>query len=175
MRLLTFIVFAFAMTAAQAEIVFAPGISYSKTEIESGGTTELEGTSYDLKLGYVSNSGLYLGAQYAMMGNPLFGDNNDGFAAGPTIGYAHNSGFYALFTYHLISEQDVSATSTLTDGMGPQIDIGWVFPLNHTFHMGPQITYRSIGYDKQDTGGASTDADVTITQILPTISFWFAF
>jgi hypothetical protein len=74
-----------------------------------------------------------------------------------------------------MAEQDLDATNTLTDGMGPQIDVGWAFPITATFHLGPQITYRSVGFDKLETSGVSADADVTLSYIMPAINLWFNF
>jgi hypothetical protein len=169
-----FVIFAIFLTTitASAEIVFAPGASYFKQEDDSAGvTTETEISSYDLKLGYVGASGLYLGGMYQM--SKL--NDEAGMAAGPTLGFNHYSGFYALFTYFLIANQEASSTAEFTDGMGPQVDIGWVFPVTRMFMIGPQISYRSITYDKLDSGGASVDADYTRTNLLPYISLWFRF
>lgn len=169
-----FVIFAVLLTtvSASAEIVFAPAASYFKIEDENQGvTSETEISSYDLKLGYVGASGLYLGGMYQM--SKL--NDTDAMAVGPTLGFSHYSGFYALFTYFLMAEQEVDATTELTDGMGPQVDIGWVFPVTRMFMIGPQISYRSISYDKLDSGGASVDADYTRSNILPYISLWFRF
>ena len=99
--------------------------------------------------------------------------NQKGFAAGPTVGYSHYSGFYTLFTYFLMAEFKVDSTNTFTDGMGPQVDIGWAFPLTSSFHIGPQITYRSITFDKQDPGAVSVE--ITRTDLVPAINLWFNF
>lgn len=162
----------FTVVTAQAEIVFSPSFSYFKTEDESGGVTvETEVSTYDFKLGYVHPSGLFLGGMYQMRAE----NDNDGSAVGPTLGFSHYSGFYALFTYFLMAEQDLSDTRTLTDGMGPQVDLGWVFPITSSFLLGPQISYRSIGYDKEENSGVESTADYTRSEILPYISLWFRF
>ncbi len=172
MKIVFILTMFFAVASANAEVVFAPAASYFKIEDESNGTTsELEISNYDLKLGFVDASGLYLGGMYQM--SKL--NNDNAFAVGPTLGFSHYSGFYALFTYFLVAEQDNGANSTFTDGMGPQIDLGWIFPLTSSFFIGPQISYRSISYEKQDTAGVSTDVDFTRTNILPYISLWFRF
>lgn len=163
----------FMVIAAQAEIVFAPAASYLKIEDENaaGAVSEIEITNYDFKLGYVHASGLYLGGMYQM--TTL--NNDDGYSVGPTLGFNHYSGFYALFTYFLVAEQDLDPSTTLTAGMGPQVDIGWVFPVTHTFFIGPQISYRSISYDTVDANGVESDTDYTRTNMLPYVSLWFRF
>lgn len=178
MKFLVVVSIFLSVVAAQAEIVFAPGVSYFKTEDEVSGTSvsEITMTSYDLKLGYVHHSGLYLGGMYQMSKRSFgAGSNDKGYAAGPTLGYSHYSGFYALFTYFLVAEHDYSAPTKLTDGMGPQVDVGWVFPLTHMFFIGPQLSYRSIGYDKIESPTGSADTEFTRSDILPYISLWFRF
>lgn len=172
MRIIITFCLLFAVVNAQAEIVFAPAFSYFKFEDEDAtGTAETEITNYDIKLGYVHTSGLYLGGMYQKSKI----NEDESFAVGPTLGYNHYSGFYALFTYFILAEQEAGSGNTFTDGMGPQIDLGWVFPINYMFLIGPQISYRSIAYDKFEQGGSSADADFTRSFILPSISLWFRF
>lgn len=170
--MMAFVVF-FAVASAQADIIFSPGVSYFKIEDEdsTGATSEVTASSYDFKLAYLHPSGLVLGGMYSMMSV----NEEDGFAAGATIGFSHYSGFYALFTYHLMAEQDVDATTTFTDGMGPQIDIGWIFPITHMFHIGPQLTYRSVNYKKVEAAGVSADTDYTRSSMMPYLTLWFRF
>jgi hypothetical protein len=173
MKFLVLIGVFLGVVTAEAEIVFSPSVSYFKTKDESNGATagESEVKAYDFKLGYLDGSGLFLGGMYSMISY----DDNDGKAFGPTLGYSHYSGFYALFTYFLVAEQDISATQTLVEGMGPQIDVGWVFPITRMFMIGPQISYRSISYDKIDNSGTESTLDYSRSQIMPYISLWFRF
>lgn len=178
MKFLVVISVLLSVVTAHAEIVFSPAASYFKTEDEVDGTSVSEMTlsTYDLRLGYVHHSGLYLGGMYQMSKRSYGpGSSDKGYAAGPTLGYNHYSGFYALFTYFLVAEHDYPAPNKITDGMGPQVDVGWVFPLTHMFFIGPQISYRSIGYDKIETPAGSTNTEVTRSDILPYISLWFRF
>jgi len=170
MRLLFTLSLVLFALSAQAQIVFAPSAAYTKVEQDdnTGTPAEFVVAAYDLKLGYLHSSGLYLGGMYSI---GELGDEKN-FRAGPTVGFNHYSGFYALFTYHLIGEQDTGPGTGYEDGMGPQIDIGWVFPLTAMFHIGPQITWTSIKYDKDETG---TAIDETHTFITPALSLWFKF
>ena len=174
MRILLGLIILVATSVASATIVFSPSFSYMTEKTENAGTTASEYTKsfYDFRLGYLHSSGLFLGGMYSMSSYDR-GFNQKGFAVGPTIGFSHYSGFFALFTYFLMAELDVDATNTMTDGMGPQIDIGWAFPITSMFHLGPQITYRSITFDKIDP--SSTSIDVTQSDIVPAINLWFNF
>lgn len=177
MRILTGLIILVATSVASAQIVFAPSFSYFTQKLEDNGTTtsDTKMTFYDFRLGYLHSSGLYLGGMYSMTNFDSGSGGQKGFAAGPTIGFSHYSGFYALFTYFLMAEQDLDATTKYTDGMGPQVDVGWAFPVTAMFHLGPQITYRSISYDKIDVNGSSQTADATWSNIIPAINLWFNF
>ncbi len=175
MRILLGILVVCVTSMASANIVFSPSFSYMSEETENAGTTTREYTKsfYDFRLGYLAPSGLYLGGMYSMSSYDDGSYNQKGFAVGPTVGFKHYAGFYALFTYFLMAELKTSSVSTLTDGMGPQVDIGWAFPLTSSFHLGPQITYRSITFDKQDPGAVSVE--ITQTDLVPAINLWFNF
>jgi hypothetical protein len=172
MRFLLAAILLFSSLGAKADIVFAPGISYIKATNETTtASTDTDLTTYDLRLAYLAPSGLYVGGMYSKM---TYGDY-DGYSVAASLGFRHYSGFYALFNYHLTGEMDRTATTTMTDGMGPQIDLGWVFPLTHMFFIGPQMTYRSINYKKLDSGGTTSDTDITRSYVMPYVSLWFEF
>lgn len=176
MRLITALVVLFSVSLSQAQIIFAPAVTYTTTKVRdnSAGATSVDSKTsvYDLKLAYLHASGLYLGGMYSITS----AGDDDAFAAGPTLGYSHYSGFYALFTYHLMSQYKFADGSKFNDGMGAQIDLGWVFPLTSMFSMGPQISYRSINYKKAESaGGTETTIDQTVSTLSPFISLWFQF
>lgn len=177
MRIVTLLVLLFAFGVSEAQqIVFAPAFSYFKDEVtdknNSANDSESTRTIFDLKLAYLHYSGLYLGGLYT---TSKIGDDKM-MGVGPTLGYSHYSGFYALFTYHLMSKYEVANNGgEFNDGMGAQVDIGWVFPLTSVFSIGPQLSYRSINYKKFESGGAETTVDITRSSISPYVSLWFQF
>ncbi len=175
MRILLGILVLCLTSMASANIIFSPSFSYMSEETEVAGAASGEYTKsfYDFRLGYLHPSGLYLGGMYSMSSYDNGSYNQKGSSVGPTVGFSHYAGFYTLFTYFLMAELKTSATTTLTDGMGPQIDIGWAFPLTSSFHLGPQITYRSITFDKVDPGAVSLET--TQTDLVPAINLWFKF
>jgi hypothetical protein len=176
MRILTGLLFLVATSVASAQVVFAPSFSYVSEKGDlNGAQFEDNMTFLDFRLGYLHSSGLFLGGMYSMTNLSDVNDSNKGYAAGPTLGFSHYSGFYALFTYFLVAEQDASPTQTFTDGMGPQLDVGWAFPLTAMFHLGPQISYRSITFDKEDNAGVSTSVENKLTYFMPAIVLWFNF
>lgn len=173
-KLLLFLSITFLSVIASANIVFSPGLSYLSSDVDNNGaTSESSNLRADVRLGYVMPMGLYLGGMYAHLSNDSGSSDSSGSLIGPTVGYSSMMGFYTLLTYHIIGE--VGDTTKFTGGKGPQIDIGWVFPLSSGFAIGPQFTYRSISFDKVETGGVSTDTDYTETTIAPYLSLWFMF
>lgn len=167
MRLLSMIFILLGVSIAQAQIVIAPAFTYRDTQVEDNVTVESDALVVDVKAGYLHGSGLYLGANYSLEKS----NDDDGFSVGPTVGYAHYSGFYALFTYYVLAEYETAAGNEYTEGMGPQVDLGWVFPLTSVMSLGPQISYKSISYDKQN----DISDEITVSEIQPYISVWFHF
>ena len=171
-------------TQVFAQVVFAPGIGYYDKSVEATEPAATERTSKetraDLKLGYVLPMGLYLGGMYSMIdGEDCTSASNcnevNGFLVGPSIGYHSLTGFYAIFTYNILGESDLGNNNKLTGAQGPQVDLGWIFPLTSYFGIGPQITYRSIEYDKLETTALTQDTDTKETSIAPYVSLWFMF
>lgn len=176
MRFLIFLSVLLTSYISQADIIFSPAIGYTTDKQEVDGTTTVDTArkAYDFRLGWTHNSGLYLGGLYTMT-NTTSGDDEDKMTGfGPTLGYVHSYGFYALFTYFVSAEYKTD-TSKYVDGMGPQIDIGWVFPLTGNFYIGPQMSYRSVGYDKVEVSGTSVATDTTHSNISPYLTLWFKF
>lgn len=177
MRILLGLFMLLGVTTASADIVFAPSISYMTEKSDdktAPSTTEVKRAFYDFRLGYLHSSGLFLGGTYSMQKFSTGGTNLDGYSAGPTLGFSHYSGFYTFFTYFLLGEMDKTTSTKYTNAMGPQIDVGWAFPLTASFHLGPQITYRSISYDKLK-GAGSVSYDYTYSGITPAVVLWFNF
>lgn len=163
---------------AFSSIVFSPGVSYRTTDTEASQPSAInsEGseTIIDVKLGYVLPMGLYLGGMYSAISGKTAVDNDKGKLIGPSIGYYSPMGFYTFLTYHIIGDLDRGG-DTLTGGKGPQLDLGWVFPLSANFAIGPQMTWRSTEFDKRETAGVSVDTDYKTSSLSPYVSLWFMF
>ncbi len=170
--------FVFVSTAS-AYFVISPNISYQSTKVDQSqpapGNSESTETLLDLRLGYVLPTGLYLGGMYAHSSTNDGTNSLSGFLAGPTIGYYSMTGFYAMLSYHILGEREINSTQKFTGGKGPQIDVGWTFPLTAYFSLGPQITWRSVEFDKLEGNAASVDADPKVDTIRPYLSLWFMF
>ena len=165
----------FGASLAQAQFVVNPNLSYTSEKYETAGVSS-EGTTImlDLRAGFVLNSGLFLGGTYAYEGYDTGSDDGTASSLAPTVGY-FNSGFLAMLTYHFMATTELDATTDLIEGAGPQIDIGYVLPVTDSFHLGPQLRWRSLDYGKVETGGVKFDADHKATTIQPMINLWFMF
>ena len=178
MKLLPILLSLVIATPALAAFVFSPNVGYYSQEREetlpadsSYKTTELR---LDARIGYILPMGLYVGGMYASTNSDDGTTNNGGSMIGPTIGYYSMMGFYSLFTYHIIGELE-EGVSKYTGAQGPQADIGWIFPISSFFAIGPQLTWRSIEYDKLETAGVSVESNRKDTSIAPYVSLWFMF
>ncbi|MBK8201073.1 MAG: hypothetical protein IPK68_01685 [Bdellovibrionales bacterium] len=149
--------------------VFHSTSKYDFTDI-GGGTGSGTHLNYDLGFGYSMASGLYLGGIYGVVGaDDGINDVSDNYL-GVSIGY-RSSGWQLTAHYFLTAEDELSATSQLTGGSGIGVDLAYLWSINITFAIGPQLTYRSFKYTKYETGGAETTVDVTNSYSLPYIVF----
>lgn len=177
-KLMTFLAVCMSVSVASASFVISPNISYqsSKTEQTQPSTSSSEGSEMliDARVGYVLPTGLFLGGMYSSIKSTSGNTDSSGFMVGPSVGYYSMSGFFAMLTYHIMGEYGTSAAK-YTGAKGPQVDLGWIFPITAYFSMGPQITWRSLDYNKLEGSGTSVDADLNSSTIRPYISLWFMF
>ena len=168
---------AFVSISASASFVISPGISYidRKQDASTPGAINSSSneTRADIRVGYILPMGLYLGGMYSHIGSDNNAIDSSGNLIGPSVGYYSLMGFYTMLTYHITGE--VGDANKYSGGKGPQIDVGWVFPLTANFSLGPQLTYRSIEFDKLESGGVTVDTDFKDTTIAPYLSLWFMF
>jgi len=175
-KLLILAAFWMVASVSYANIVVSPGVSYISNKYDQttpsadiGDSTQ---TLVDVRLGYILPMGLYLGAMYSHIG----GDDasSSGNMMGPTVGYFSSmTGFYTLLTYHISGE--FGDTTKYTGAQGPQVDLGWIFPVTRYFSIGPQLTWRSIEFSKIESGPISVDTDFKRSTVAPYISLWFMF
>lgn len=113
-----------------------------------GDTTE-KWTLYDLKLGYVFQNNIYLGAIYSGYTDDTGGNTNKRNMLGGTIGY-HNEGWYIDGSYLFDAKLDWGGSS-LKSGSGYAIDVGYNVMMGTNFYLGVQASYKSISYSKRDS------------------------
>ncbi len=178
MKLLRLITFAFVFCynpVSHAELYFSPSLFYKFYEEGTAGSkTETTETYYDIRLGYGMTSGLYFGGLYSGMTREI---NNSEFTRssyGAGIGYV-SDGWFLMGHYIIKSEYEVGSNAKYTDGTGFQGDLGYWFKAFSQLSIGPQITYRTIAYDKLKVGSASAESDFEMKEFLPYVSLALIF
>ncbi len=116
---------------------------YNTTESNDGGGPEAESKSsiYDIKGGYLSNSGLYLGGLYTMRSAESAGSKTDGKNMGASIGYIGTNGFFVQGHYIFSAEY-----GDYKEGSGYQGDFGYIADVTGSVIVGVRATYRTVEY-----------------------------
>lgn len=141
----------------------------AKSETASGGTTassdEVSITSYDVGLGYVMGSGLYVGGLYNGATSKVGDTSTTANGMGASLGYVFGPGLHFTGSYIL------SATNgEMKKGSGLQMDFGWRTFVSGSFFLGAKLSYKSLKY----TEVSGVDS-VTVTGTQPYVSFGFSF
>lgn len=139
-------------------------------------TTESKSNSldYDFQAGYVMSSGLYLGVVYNSTSTTDDVTDPKTSAYGVSFGYM-NKGFLLVGHYFLNAEQSDSADNKLT-GSAIGADLGYMFQVTGSFHLGGVMAYRSVTYNKLTQAGTEVpDASVKITAMEPKLVLGFLF
>lgn len=150
----------FVSSTVQAAVVFNPSVFYYTREDND---SEFNQQIINLKLGYISDQGLYLGVAYDMESRE-YGDgasDTDRDSLGGTIGYV-SGGWQFLGTYYFDSDYEEES------GSGYAVDVGYIFGLGGSLGIGPLLSYRHFTYD--DDG-----SDTEHKNLLPSIQFQFTF
>jgi hypothetical protein len=135
------------------------------TESKSGSTTAI----YDIKLGYLGGSGLYLGGIYTSHSStPLDGSGTNGSAMGGSVGYFGSTGFF-IMGHYLVT----GTYGKYTDGSGMQVDLGYKAGVGGNWLVGGELSYRSMTYKKNEDI-ANLDS-YTSTDIVPMVSIGYMF
>lgn len=145
---------------------------YNQTvETTSGGassSSEADSIIYDLKLGYLTGSGLYLGGLYTMRNSKSGSTTTEGKNLGASVGYFGANGFFIKGHYILSAEY-----GDLKEGTGLQADLGYINNITGNFLVGVELTYRSVEY-KKDESSPSLDK-YKLTELFPMLTVGFVF
>ena len=161
---------------AQARIsgggyLFNINTNYDQTKTESepsGSTSESTQTVHDIKLGMIGDN-LYLGAILTSRSqqSPGFEDET-GSATGVSAGYFFESGFYVMAHYYISAKY-----KTYEEGTGYQFDLAYLMMVSQKFHVGVELSNRSIKYTK-DTANAALES-YTLGETFPMLTLGFIF
>jgi hypothetical protein len=152
-------------------LVFLPSFIYTSTSEanETTGATAIDyertTLSYDVRIGYIFKSGFYFGCLYAGENSDV--DNSLPETSRTSFGFSFGYikwGFQAAATFYPYSRQEITSAPNIVQsyskGTGFQVDVGYLYRLNDTFSVGPQLVYKSINYGEAiSTTNAVTDAN----------------
>lgn len=94
------------------------------------------------------------------------------------IGYKMDCGFYGLVGYSLFASEDLETGGIkYSSGTGMQVSIGHALPLMKDVFLGPELTWKSMSYDKREVLGvpAAGAPERENDSIYPSITMWFKF
>lgn len=136
-----------ARGSASGVMLTANAFMYNtNVDVTPGTSAKSENSIYDIKLGYLGGSGLYLGGIYSIRKETTDSSSLDGKAMGASVGYVGASGFFIKGHYLLSAEY-----GDFKEGTGIQGDFGYITNVTGAFIVGVELTYRSIEYKKNDT------------------------
>jgi hypothetical protein len=145
------------------------GLMYNQTRVTSPGSSSDDNLYiYDIKLGYIMSSGLYLGGAYTTRshnGSAVSGE--DGTATGASICYVSSSGFFLIGDYYFDAK-----LGNYTNGSGYQGDFGYLGNVAGPFYIGVELTYRDLTYKGSLPTGINS---YEVKELLPMLSVAFIF
>lgn len=162
--------------AAPGGMQLSPSFSYFNETVKQGSTDSGDsGTLIDIKLGYLMDSGIYIGGLYTTNSYSQKSGATTTTGAltayGPSLGYFYRS-LFLIFTYGLSAERTYGST-TYKKGTATQFDFGYLFSVGSSFSIGPSLSIRSYTYKETNTGALTNERVEGDTR--PYINFWFSF
>ena len=110
----------------------------------------------DLRAGYRISSGFFFGMIYSDTSGGGTNSVNE-TAFGNSVGYF--SGVFSIvasiYLYAQSNENTSTAAVTRSQGIGVQLDMGFMFPIGSGFSVGPLLTFKNISYKKQEDGNGN--------------------
>lgn len=139
------------------------------------GTGKTANTYYDLKVGYVTSSNLYLGGIYSAYTQDNGSNQQRRTLYGLTVGY-HNMGWIFDGSYLIDGQLDNGFNVLMRKGTGFGVDIGYQYFLNTNFFIGGTGSYKSYTFSEYAAGGVTTTADNKVkSELYPMILLGFMF
>jgi len=170
------LLFLLSMNSAKAAYIFTPSVTYlQQTQNDQNAQeTQVTFTILDFRMGYVLESGVYLGGLYSIHDQELFQGGSDSYL-GPSVGY-YNRGFLIAGTYYVYGERDfTSGSGKLAKVKGYQIDISYAIPVTDNFLLGPQLTYQNVSFDELQVTGVGQSVEFKRSGVSPLFNMTFLF
>ncbi len=156
------------------EKTFILGLSafyYSANNNDGVNTTQATNTIYDIKGGYVTNKGLFVGGIFTSRTDDFGGTvSAGGSQMGASVGYYGSSGIHFVGHY-IFSASLGGGAGPYSQGSGIQADFGYLSSVTSNFFIGVDLSYRSISY--RELGGVALPSSFTRTELFPMLSLMF--
>jgi len=144
----------------------------------SANVAEASATHADLKLGYITSIGLYLGLQYSTFNDYVTGSSTSTetrTGSGLTLGY-RTSGYYFDYTILLSSQFNRASGTVFGGGSAYIIEMGYNILLGSHFYIGVGIVSKSYSWNESTSAvGVKTLATNTHQDYYPSMNFGWLF
>lgn len=149
------------ISSQASAFVFAPAFNYNSQKEDS-----VKESSYtlDLRFGTMIGDPWYIGGIYDIQKENSGGLDTDTWGLGPSVGLIYpNLSF--IISYYLVSERQTPGVK-FDKALGPQIDVGYSFPIGGSVKFGPQLTWRDVRYNNP--------AVKKVSSFKPYLAFYFS-
>ncbi len=168
-------------SAGAGDIGFHLPINFrTRSEVVAGGSAST--TQYlDVvpSLGYQYSDLLYFGVNYRYTNESGSGGYKfSGGVYGPSVVFTNSNFMFSLAYYvggDLTKSYDGSEDTKYSSGSGPEISLGYIFPVAASFSWGPQFMYSDIKYTTTKVGSVTSSSTYEISGIEPYVGLYFYF
>lgn len=154
-----------ALAPRMYSIILQGGLTYRQSEDSFRNLVYTN--KMDINLLYFVRGGPTVGFRYLNESRNEAG-REAGEAYGPSAGYYWERGWFILGHYDILAK-----VGSWTDGKGPQIDFGYLEHIGGHFHIGFQVSDRTIVYKTDKTSSLSEIRTIKDTYPSATMMYLF--
>ena len=140
----------FSFNSSRSGVLFDAGLYYGQTEATADPAAGNEWRNltsiYDIKLGYIFDSSIYLGGGFSTRNDSSILTTSNGGTATVGLGYFWGSGFH-LRSFYRINE----TFGDYSEGAGFQADLGYMTNMSSNFYLGLLLSHRQVKFTKNST------------------------
>lgn len=161
-NLLLITVLFFISTQASASWMTSLNIGMSTRSLDTGGgASEYEATFVDLTHGLTVSNNIYIGGLYGT------GSGTNSYTHfGASVGLVGSE--WQLMGHYLLGGDYTLGSTDYKEGTGTQFDLSHISKISDAFHLGVQMSTRSMTYQSEGTG-----SDLKISELYPSVKLTF--
>ena len=160
----------FSLNSGRSGVLFDVGLYYGQTEATADPAAGNEWRNltsiYDIKLGYIFDSSIYLGGGFSNRNESSILTTSNGGTGFVGLGYFWGSGFH-LRSFYRINE----TFGDYSDGAGFQADLGYMTNMSSNFYLGLLLSHRQVTFLKNSTISNFKSLTKKDTQPMITLGF----